>query len=463
MARSLGYWSLALLNISAIVSLRHLPALVQMYGSSSLVFFILTAIGFFLPIAAICAELASTWPQRGGLYNWIYLPFGEFWAFMVVWWSWVAAIVNILVNLWFLALTCGYLFDIGQSPSAKLILCLGCLWGLTFLNIFGIRFSAMLTSFSVAAGIVVPMVLLSALAGHWGWAHGSASTLWPSLEMTMTAAGSLKILYFYGSMMMGYSGLEVAAFHAADASDPQKDYGRATVLSAVFIVALYILGTISLMVVIPSQEVDPIGGFSQFFTIFFNKYGIQNVAFLINLILAIGVLGAVNTWLISPAKGIFAAMEHFHFPLWLVKENRFDVPVPLIMVQAIICSFILFFLVSSHSEEQIFWILQAMTSQFSLLMYVMMTFSILRLRTLFPKQYRPIKIGRLWFWPVIFLSLISCALGMIGVFIPVEEVSARELFDYEMIFIIGFILLSLPPVFFKRRQHFVPDDNTASL
>lgn len=371
---------------------------------------------------------------------------------MVVWWSWVAAIVNILVNLWFLALTCSYLFDIGEGIGAKLVLSLICLWGLTFLNIFGIRYSSMLTSFSVAAGVVVPMVLLSTLAAHWGWSHGSSSALIPSWEMTLTAASSAKILYFYGSMMMGYSGLEVAAFHAADASDPQKDYGRATLLSAGFILALYILGTISLMVVIPSEQVDPIGGFSQFFTIFFEKYGIQNMAFFINLILAIGVLGAVNTWLISPAKGIFAAMEHFYFPAWLVRENRYDVPVPLMVLQAVICSFILVFLVGSHSEEQIFWILQAMTSQFSLLMYVMMTLAIVRLRKLFPKQYRPIKIATFWFWPVIILSLLSCALGMFGVFIPVEELSYRQLIDYELIFIVGFVALSLPPIFFKRRR-----------
>lgn len=458
MARSLGYWSLALLNISAIVSLRHLPALVQLYGSSSLVFFILTAVAFFLPIAAICAELASTWPQRGGLYNWIYLPFGDFWAFMVVWWSWVAAIVNILVNLWFLALTFSYIFDIGDTISAKVIVCLACLWGLTFLNIFGIRISSMLTSFSVTAGIVVPIVLLSALAAQWGWSHGSSSILMPSLATTLTAASSLKILYFYGSMMMGYSGLEVAAFHAADVSDPQKDYGKATLLSATFIVALYILGTISLMVVIPAEQVDPIGGFSQFFTIFFEKYHLPHGALIINIILAIGVLGAVNTWLISPAKGIFAAMEHFYFPAWLVSENRYGVPVPLIMVQALICSIMLILLVSFQSEEQIFWILQAMTSQFSLLMYVMMTLAIIRLRTLFPKQYRPIKIGAVWFWPVVVLSLVSCALGMLGVFIPVEELSLRQLIDYELIFIVGFVVLSLPPVFFKRRRSCTTDE-----
>ena len=452
MARSLGYWSLALLNVSAIVSLRHLPGLVQEYGSSSLVFFLLGALGFLIPIAAICAELASTWPERGGLYNWIYLAFGEFWAFMVVWWSWAAAIVTILVNLWFLSLTCGYIFDLGTGTMVKVALSLVGLWSLTFLNIFGMRFSSLLSSLSVAAGIVMPMVLVSVLAGHWGWSHGSASPLLPSLDQNVTAVGSLKILYFYGTMMVGYSGLEVAAFHAADAKNPQRDYGRATLISAVAIIILYVIGASSLMVVIPANMLDPIAGFSQFFHVFFAKYGASEIGRFINVILSIGVLGAVNTWLIGPAKGIFAAMEHFEFPSWLVKKNRYDVPVPLITLQAVICSLILLMLVVySQSQERIFWILQAMTSQFSLLMYVMMIFAIRRLRVLFPQQHRPVRISNFWFSPVIFLALFSCALGMVGVFVPVEELSLRELFDYELIFIVGFVCLSLPPIFFRKK------------
>lgn len=452
MSRSLGYFSLALLNISAIVSLRHLPSLVQTYGSSSLLFFLCGAICFMLPVAAICAELASTWPQRGGLYNWIYLSFGDFPAFMVVWWSWAAAIVVILVNLWFLSITCSYIFDIGPGSFPKLVLCLSALWGLTFLNIFGMRFSSMLSSFSVTAGVIMPMVLVTALASYWVSQHGSASGFLPSFDTTEVSPFIfLKTLYFYGCIMLGYSGMEVAAFHAADASNPQKDYGRAIVLSAVCIIAVYVLGTSSLMAVLPADQVDPIAGFSQFFHVFFAKYDAQHIAVGINIILAIGVLGAVNTWLISPAKGIFAAMEHFHFPSWLVKENRYEVPVPLLILQASICSLILIFLVSSHSQERIFWILQAMTSQFSLLLYVMMSLAILRLRKLFPEQHRPVKIPTYWLKPLTYLALLSCALGMVGVFIPVEEISFAELIDYELIFIIGFILLSLPPVFFNKK------------
>jgi hypothetical protein len=60
------------------------------------------------PIALICAELASAWPDRGGLYNWILESLGPRMAFLVVWWSWMAAIVTILVNLTFLTLTLGY-------------------------------------------------------------------------------------------------------------------------------------------------------------------------------------------------------------------------------------------------------------------------------------------------------------------------------------------------------------------
>jgi amino acid transporter len=372
---------------------------------------------------------------------------------MVVWWSWSAAIVTILVNLWFLAITCSYIFDFGSIVFFKVVVSLSVLWGLTFLNIYGMGLSALLSSFSVIAGVIVPMFLVSCLASYWGFYHEVSSDILPNVsDFGHDLGSSMKILYFYGSMMLGYSGMEVAAFHAADARDPQRDYGKATIISACIICLLYVIGTTSLMVVVPYHELDPIAGFSQFFKVFFDAYALQHIAVGINVVLAIGVIGAVNTWLISPAKGIFAAMEHFEFPLWLVRKNQHGVPVPLLILQACICTIALIFLVLSHSQTTIFWILQAMSSQFSLLLYVMMSLAIMRLRYLFPEQHRPVKISSVWLIPLVTIALISCAIGMIGVFVPVEVLSLSELFNYELLFVLSFIGLSLPPLFFKRTK-----------
>jgi len=58
----LGIFALAMINVSAIVRLRNLP-LMAAHGLSSLFFYGLAALLFFVPCALVCAELATGWPH----------------------------------------------------------------------------------------------------------------------------------------------------------------------------------------------------------------------------------------------------------------------------------------------------------------------------------------------------------------------------------------------------------------
>jgi amino acid transporter len=449
--KSLGYVSLALLNISAIISLRHLPVMAQ-YGVGSLFFYCIAALIFLIPIALICAELATTWPDRGGLYNWIYQGFGPRIAFLVVWWSWMAAIVTILLNLIFLSVTLAYTIAPASLDNKAMInaISLIILYGLTLINIYGMRFSSLISLIGVIAGTIIPVLLITILAAIWFFSGYGEIHAVTKLDLSFVF-NSFSSLFFFAAVVLGFSGIELAAFHVADAKDPQRDYSKAIFLSVVLIILLYMISTLAIALVLPLKEIDLIAGLVQFFNKFFEKFGLQYISKLVSFTVVIGTIGGINTWLISPSKGIFPAVEHFNFPSWLSYKNKYDVPVSLLVIQAIICTIILLLLSNSQTIQQSFWMFTASTTQFVILIYLFMIAAVVRLRFLQPNTIRPFRIPDKWFSLTTRTAFFSCILVLFVSFIPAEKIQG-SLFAYELFFTLGLILMSLPPFFFKKKQ-----------
>ena len=74
-AAKLGVFTLAMINVSAIVSLRGLPAETT-YGLSSAFYYIFAAVFFLMPVSLVAAELTTGWPQKGGVFRWVGEAFG---------------------------------------------------------------------------------------------------------------------------------------------------------------------------------------------------------------------------------------------------------------------------------------------------------------------------------------------------------------------------------------------------
>lgn len=108
--RFLGVFSLALINVAAIVSLRNLSFMVE-YGFGAILFYIVAALLFFIPTALVCAELATAWPEAIGIYGWVARAFGPRIGFFAQWMNWMFSIASFPTVLTFLAATIAYLID----------------------------------------------------------------------------------------------------------------------------------------------------------------------------------------------------------------------------------------------------------------------------------------------------------------------------------------------------------------
>ena len=114
-ATSLTLFSLVMITIGSVDSIRNLPA-TALFGSSLIFFFCLAAICFLIPCALVSAELASSWAKQGGVYIWVKEAFGQRFGFLAIWFQWIENVIWYPTILAFVAGTLGYLIspDLGH-------------------------------------------------------------------------------------------------------------------------------------------------------------------------------------------------------------------------------------------------------------------------------------------------------------------------------------------------------------
>ena len=88
LVRALKLRDLVLLNLVAVLGLRHLGVAAKA-GSVTLTLWALAAVFFFVPLGLAVIELSSRFPNSGGIYDWTKRALGEKHAFFCGWCYWI--------------------------------------------------------------------------------------------------------------------------------------------------------------------------------------------------------------------------------------------------------------------------------------------------------------------------------------------------------------------------------------
>ena len=182
---------LILITLVAIINLRNIPIMAEQ-GMHALLNYAIAAIAFLIPSALICAQNASQYPQAGGVYHWVQEGFGDNWGFFTIWSEWFNNLIGFPATLIFI---CATFLDavMPYSSHESLILMLfmlALLWAITYLNCSGIALSTRLSIIGAVIGTIVPAIIISAIAVHYGLAHGIH---WPT-EPVHTATNWYSLL-----------------------------------------------------------------------------------------------------------------------------------------------------------------------------------------------------------------------------------------------------------------------------
>lgn len=448
----LGTFSLAMITLAAIVSLRNLSFIAGL-GFSAVFFLICSALAFFIPTALVVAELAAAWPHAGGCYEWVKEAFGKPLAFFTLWMSWMASVTWFPTILLFTAAMLGSMLEpffptIQDNQLFFMICMLTIFWGTTFLNFLGVEFYGFISSFGVILGTIIPGAIIILLGIAWvnnaNSSHItiSASNLIPSL--------SLDNLTLCASVLLSLAGIELAAYHIREAKDPQKTYPRALLIAACIILLIYILGTLSIAIVVPQNELSLATGLIQAFGIFFLNLNMPIMLPIMAACLLLGALAGINAWVAGPAKGMLIVANDGFFPKWLQHVNKKNVPTALLFLQATIGSILSILFV--YSERNTFmWILTALSAQFTCLVYILIFAACLRLRYKAPTTKRPFKVKAIWLF--VTLGMIACLFGFFIVYIPHSQYVFMQQDLYNKLLIVIFAALLLPPILLIKYRH----------
>lgn len=449
----LSLLSLVMINIIAVDSIRTLPMAAN-YGFALVTLYILGAIGFLIPTALITAELATTWPQKGGMYSWTKLAFGEKWGFCVVYLQWIYNIIWYPTILTLIASTIAYLYQpsLIQNATFMTITVLSTFWICTLLNCFGMRFSSIVSSIGTVFGTMFPMFLLIILAGMW-WYKGNNPEIEISLKALNPNIKSLTELVFFSQIVYSLLGLEMSSVHALEVKNPKRDYPLALLISVVIIIFSLIFSSLAIAMVVPEKSLDNLTGLIQSFTLLSKSFNIPWVGTMVAGAILVGGIAAVATWIIGPTKGLFAAADDGLLPSKLSQTNQFGVPINMLILQALICSILTLFYLLLPSVEGTYFALSQMAAQLSMLMYIILFATAIRLRYSQTTTPRPFKIpgGNWGMWLTCSLGIITCLLVIVIGFIPpIDKIEIGDGRLYQWVIIIGLILFLSPVLFIHK-------------
>jgi glutamate:GABA antiporter len=445
--RTLSVFTLAMINVAAIGGVKNWPMTAE-YGFSSLFFMLLGALIFFLPVSLVAAELATGWPKLGGIYAWVREAFGHRAGFLSVWFLWINNAIWYPTILSFIAATLAYIFNpsLAQNTGFTITIVLIAFWSMTLLNMFGMRTSGWISTMGAIGGTFIPGILIILLGAIWYFSGRPLQITmnWDSLIPNMTDP---KQLVLFTGVLLSLAGMEMSAIHARDVKHPQKDYPRAIFLSLLLIVVISSLGILSIAMVVPQEEITLTGGSMQAFSLFLASH---NLSFLVPVVAAmifLGALGSLSTWIAGPSKGLLAAAQGGDLPPLLRQINHRGMPVPLLLLQAIIVTVLSFLFVFMPSVSSAFWLLIALTTQVYLIMYVMMFVSAIRLRYKHPEVHRSYRVpgGKLGMWIVAGLGILSSIFTFVIGFWPPEQIATGNYLFYLGFLLGGIIIACVAP------------------
>ena len=423
----MGVFTLAMLNVAAVLSIRNLPSQAE-YGWSIIFYITAASICFFLPSALVSAELASAWPQDGGVYLWVKEAFGPKWGFVAIAMQWVENLPWFPAVLTFVASAIAYVFDpkLASSRWFVFLVVIASLWMATFLNFRGMKFSAFLSSSGAIAGTLIPGILIILLMLVF-FIMGKPSSIPFSAGALVPDLNNMNQIMLLSGMMVAISGMEMSAVHVTDVKEPKKNFPRAVFISCAVIILLSILGSLGIAVVIPENDISLAAGALQAFDKMFQIFHIRWMTPIVSFLLAYGALTMVVTWVLGPSKGVLEVAREGYLPEYWQHRNENGMPTRILILQASISSVLSLVIFFMPTISGAFWIMSALTAQLYMIMYLFMFAAAIKLRYSKADVPRPYQIpgGRAGMWIVAGIAFLTSLLAIAVGFIPTGNVRAE--------------------------------------
>jgi glutamate:GABA antiporter len=462
LTKKISLFLLVLLIVSAIDSIRNLPAS-ALFGSSLIFFFLLSAVIFLIPTSLVAAELSALMPNSGGVYHWMTKAFGDKIGMLAIWLQWINTMVWYPTILSFIAGTFAFLIqpELAENKLYLITCILIIFWGLTIINLFGIEVSTKLNSICGLIGMMFPMALLIILGFIWIM-KGNKLQISFNLTSIFPNFKNINSWVSLTAIMASFLGIELSGVHITDINNPQKNFPKAIAYSAFFLITTMLFGSLAISVVLPVDDINLVAGVMQVFTSFFQTFEMSWAIPILTCLIVIGSIGGIINWLISPAKGLLHAAEFGFLHPFFTKKNKYGVAQNILLGQAILVTFFCLIFLLVPSVNAFYWFLTGLSTDLYILMYVLMFLSVLKLHYKLSKRPKSFKIPgkKIGMWTTVLVGLFGCFITLFVSFFPPKYIDI-SVSRYAFLIFFGNISMIAPVFLFywyrKKRWRKKPE------
>jgi glutamate:GABA antiporter len=360
--RVMGFRDLVLFYVVTGVSLRWI-ATAAAAGPSSIVIWIGAWLVFYIPLALSVVELSSRYPDEGGLYVWSKKAFGDFSGFMSAWAYWTSNLPYFPAVLYFAASNVIYMRQsawghLSNDATFYIIFSLLTLTLATAVNVVGLNVGKWLHNMGAIAMWIPALIVIvmGAIAWH---RFGSANdftlhTLTPSLQF--------KDIIFWSLLVFAFGGCETGSFLGGEIKNPRRTIPTAVLVAGVTVAFCYIIGTVGVLVALPSSEVSNLQGLVQAIAKTVDRVGYSWTLPLAAFLIALSNVGAAGAYLAAVARLPFVAgIDRFLPPAFGTLHPRWKTPWVALLSQYVVGIFFIFLGQAGTSVKGAYDVLASMT------------------------------------------------------------------------------------------------------
>lgn len=449
----LSVFVLAMMNVAVVMSLRGLPIMAK-EGLPMIFFLLFASLLFLVPVSLVSAELATGWPEDGGVYRWVKEAFGADWGFAAIWLQWIQNVIWYPTVLAFAAGALSYLFvdpSLANSKIFNVVVILIVYWGATFINFGGMKASGRLTTAGVLCGTIFPGLLVIALGIVW-LAMGKPVAFEATSHSILPDFSNFDNIAFLAGVVLLFAGMEVGAVHVQDLKDPRGQFPKSVFLAMFVIIAIFTLGSLAIAAVLPTQQISLNAGLMQAFRGMLGVFHLGWLLPVLGFLAAFGAIGGVTAWVAGPSKGLLATAKNGDLPPFLQRVNKKGVQTNILWVQGLIVTAITLVYLLMPNVSSAFFLLTALTAILYLIMYILLYSAAIALRFKRPDVPRTYRVpgGNAGMVIVAGLGMLAAAFAIVVGFFPPSQLSVGSPVFYVAFLAAGTLLFIAAPFIIHR-------------
>jgi glutamate:GABA antiporter len=320
-------------------------------GWTAIPMWVLGILTFLVPAGMAVAELGNLWPGEGGVYIWATRTMGETWGFIGGYLSWIPVILNaasspaIIVQFLLLA------FHAQLGLTVSIILQLVILWAVIGLALAKLAANQrIMNTVFVVYWVLTAVIFVSGVVYALKNGSGTPFDMHAAIVPDFAGAG-----FLYGTVLLYLLGVETPYNMGAEFLSVRKSGPKMVVWGSAALVAIYLLTTLGTMMVLPSDQIDPVTGVIAML----GKAAPTGVMEVAALVLCVIIFVALMSYQVTYSRLIFVSGLERHLPRIFTHLNpRTRNPVTAILIQGVLSSLILVGLYSQASMANVTIFLQ---------------------------------------------------------------------------------------------------------